>query len=81
MITTEKSKAELRREAKRAVDALSDERLRTAAEFLAYLQYKESEDATEEILRIPGAVEQIERGMKGIAEGRTVRVEDLKRKY
>jgi hypothetical protein len=79
MITKEKTKAELRREVKRAIDRLSDERLRAAAEFLAYLQYMESEEATQEILRIPGAIEQIEQGIKDIAEGKMINWREVRR--
>lgn len=64
-------KTNLRREIKRAIDTLSDDRLRTAADFLTYLQLLESEEATEELMRIPGAMKEIERGNRDIAEGKT----------
>jgi len=41
-------------EAERRLHALSPERLRVAADFLAYLEERESSEATEELLRIPG---------------------------
>lgn len=71
----------LRREVKKAIDTLSKARLRTAADFLRYLQRLESDEATEELMRIPGAIDEIEQGMKDIAAGRTTPVKNLKRKY
>lgn len=52
------------------LDHLSSERLQLVAEFLAYLADKESEDATQELLDIPGFIESFERGKKDIAENR-----------
>ena len=52
------------------LDGLSSERLELVADFLAYLAEKESEDATQELLDIPGFIESFERGKKDIAENR-----------
>ena len=52
--TRRKPSRELRREAKKRLDALSPERLKVATDFLAYLEERESNEATEELLRIPG---------------------------
>ena len=56
-------------EAERRLRSLSPERLRVANDFLAYLQEREENEATAELLSIPGfeaafrrAVEQVERG-------------------
>ena len=56
-------------EAERRLRSLSFERLRVANDFLAYLQEREENEATAELLNIPGfeaafrrAVEQVERG-------------------
>ena len=56
-------------EAERRLRSLSPERLRVANDFLAYLQEREENEATAELLNIPGfeagfrrAVEQAERG-------------------
>ncbi|NMG11789.1 hypothetical protein [Brasilonema sp. UFV-L1] len=46
------------------LDGLSSERLELVADFLAYLAEKESEDATQELLDIPGFIESFERGWK-----------------
>ncbi len=75
------SSAELRDQVKEYVDQLSPERLLVAADFLAYLMERESEDATQELLDIPGFVEAFERGKKEAAEGKVIPVEKLRRKY
>ena len=61
---------ELNRQIKEYADRLSPERLQVAADFLAYLADKESEEATNELLAIPGFVEAFEKGKKNIAEGK-----------
>lgn len=81
MHTTAPTATNLRREAKRTIDALSEDRLRTAADFLSYLHAMESDEATEELMRIPGAVEEFERGKRALKSGRTTPVQALRRKY
>ena len=56
-------------EAEQRLRSLSPERLQVANDFLAYLQEREENEATAELLSIPGfeatfcrAVEQVERG-------------------
>jgi hypothetical protein len=71
----------LRRQVKRRVDSLTEERLKVADEFLAYLEERESREATEELLKIPGFVEAFEEGKKDIAAGRVTPVSKLRRKY
>jgi proline dehydrogenase len=61
---------ELRQQINQYLDQLSGSRLQTAADLLAYLVDQESEEATLELLDIPGFVESFERGKKDIAEGR-----------
>ena len=60
--------AELNRQIKEYVDRLSPDRLQVAADFLAYLADKESEEASQEILAIPGIMETLEKAEKNIAE-------------
>jgi hypothetical protein len=60
---------------------LSLKRLQVVADFVAYLADKESEEATQELLEIPGFVESFEKGKKDISEGRITPLEQLKRKY
>jgi hypothetical protein len=64
--------SELRQLAKQTVDALPPEQLKVAAEFLRYLDERASDEATEELLRIPGLLEDLEEAERDIAEGRTV---------
>nr|WP_322714943.1 hypothetical protein [Nostoc sp. ChiSLP03a]MDZ8216228.1 hypothetical protein [Nostoc sp. ChiSLP03a] len=61
---------EVRQQINQYLDVLSSERLQLVANFLAYLADKETEDATQELLDIPGFIESFERGKKDIAEGR-----------
>ncbi|MEH1902425.1 MAG: hypothetical protein V7L04_13650 [Nostoc sp.] len=53
---------EVRQQINQYLDGLSSERLELVAQFLAYLADKESEDATQELLDIPGFIESFERG-------------------
>jgi hypothetical protein len=64
------SNTEVRQQINQYLDVLSSERLELVTDFLAYLADKESEDATQELLDIPGFIESFERGKKDIAEGR-----------
>ncbi|MGJ3247735.1 MAG: hypothetical protein ACFE0I_16870 [Elainellaceae cyanobacterium] len=61
---------QLRQQINQYLDQLSGDRLQTAADLLAYLVDQESEEATQELLDIPGFVESFERGKKDITEGR-----------
>ena len=75
------TKTELLRRAKQRLEHLSEQRLRTADDILAYLEDLESDEATDELLRIPGLPEQLEEAERDIAEGRTVPVDELRRKH
>lgn len=75
------STAELRDQVKEYIDQLSPERLLVAADFLAYLTDRESEEATQELLEIPGFLEAFDRGKKDAAAGKVTPVEKLRRKY
>ncbi len=55
------SNRELKRVAQQRLESLSPERLRVAVDFLAYLEERESNDATEELLRIPGLAEELKK--------------------
>lgn len=66
------SSAELRDQVKEYIDQLSPERLLVAADFLAYLTERESEEATQELLEIPGFLEAFERGKKEAAAGKVI---------
>ncbi len=64
--------SEIRHQINQYLEQLSSENLHLTAEFLAYLANKESKEATQELLDIPGFIESFERGKKDIAEGRLV---------
>ena len=72
---------ELRQLAKEALENLPPEQLKVAAEFLRYLDERASDEATEELLKIPGLLEDLAEAERDIAEGRTTPVEKLRRKY
>ncbi|MGB3263522.1 MAG: hypothetical protein WBA89_06150 [Microcoleus sp.] len=72
---------ELRQNLKESIDRLSPERLLVAADFLAYLAERESNEATKELLKIPGFVEAFNKAQKDVAAGKVTTVEQLKRKY
>ncbi|XWK88992.1 MAG: hypothetical protein U7127_02685 [Phormidium sp.] len=61
---------QMRLQVKEYVDRLSPERLRVAADFLAYLAERESNEATQELLEIPGFIEAFERGKQDVTAGR-----------
>ena len=75
------TKPELLRRVKRRLSHLSEEHLRVAEHFVAYLEEAESREATEELLRIPGFAEAFAEAQKDVEAGRLTPVEKLKRKY
>ena len=75
------TKNEVLGRARSRLEGLSKERLQVADDFLAYLEEREDNEATEELLRIPGLVERLRKAERQIAQGRTVPVEKLRRKY
>ena len=66
------SKRELRRQFGHRIKSLSPQRLQVAADFLAYLEERESNLATEELLRIPGFVEGYKKAKKESSTGKSV---------
>jgi hypothetical protein len=63
---------EIRKQIDKNLDRLSSERLDLVAEFIEYLADKESQDATQDLLDIPGFFESFERAKKDIAAGRVI---------
>ena len=63
---------QLRKQVAQRVKRLSPERLKVADEFLAFLQDREINAATAELLSIPGFNASFRRGMKQAAAGRMV---------
>ncbi|MEG4800666.1 hypothetical protein QUB63_14570 [Microcoleus sp. ARI1-B5] len=72
---------ELRQNLKQSIDRLSPERLSVAADFLAYLEEREINEATIELLKIPGFLEAFNKARTDVAAGKVTSVEQLKRKY
>ena len=58
---------------------LSPERLRVAADFLDYLDERESNDATEELLSIPNFLEDYQEAMQDIENGDVVSLKSIRR--
>lgn len=75
------SNTDIRQQAKEYVEQLSPEKLLVAVDFLAYLVQRESNEATEELLQIPGFQEAFTKAKKNIAAGKVIPVDQLKRKY
>jgi hypothetical protein len=67
--------------AKNSLESLPPEQLKVAAEFLRYLEERASDQATEELLKIPGLLEDLAEAERDIAEGQVTPVEKLRRKY
>jgi hypothetical protein len=62
--------AQLRERAKERLDSLPADKVRVAAEFLDYLDTAASSDATAELLKIPGLLEDVENAAEQIKTGR-----------
>ena len=71
---------ETRRRAKKRIDALSPERLQVADDFLAYLQERESNEATQELLKIHGFEDRLAEAERQVAAGQLTPAEELLRK-
>jgi len=71
---------ELLEQVKGRIDSLSRERLKVVDDFLAYLQERESNEATEELLRIPGFTEALTEAERGMASGELTPAGKLQRK-
>jgi hypothetical protein len=71
---------EILHQAKERLERLSEDRLRVAADFLAYLEERESSEATEELLQIPGFLDDFRRAEGEVRAGRLTPIEALKRK-
>jgi hypothetical protein len=70
---------QLRVAAKETLEGLPREQLKVAAEFLRYLNERASVEATEELLRMPGLLEDLEEAERDFAEGRAVNWREVRR--
>ena len=60
---------EIHHQIKEYIDCLSPERLKVAIDFLAYLIERESQEATEELLKIPRLIDYLEKAEAEIPTG------------
>lgn len=60
---------EIHHQIKEYIDRLSPERLKVAVDFLAYLVEQEHQEATEELLKIPGLLDSLEKAEAEIPTG------------
>jgi len=63
---------QLRRAAQHRLRTLPPDKLKVAAEFLIFLETSASDEATAELLRIPGLMEDLRKAHRGIAAGKGV---------
>jgi len=68
----------LLQETERRLRRLSADRLKVASDFLAYLEERESSEATAELLEIPGFEEAFRRAEQQAEEGQVIRFADIK---
>lgn len=71
--------AELLEFAKQTLDQLPPEQLKVAAEFLKYLDERASDEATDELLRIPGLLEDVEEAKREFDKGTGVSWREVRR--
>jgi hypothetical protein len=66
--------------AKKKIDVLSPASAKVALDFMEFLSAKEEDEATQELLAIPGFLADFREGQKDIAEGREVDVTELQKR-
>jgi len=62
--------AQLRKQAKERLDALPPDKIRVAVEFLNYLDSAASRDATAELLKMPGLLDDVKEAAGDVKKGR-----------
>ena len=72
-------KSVLLQETERRLRRLSLERLQVASDFLAYLEERESSEATQELLKIPGFEEAFRKAVSQSEQGQVVRFAAVQR--
>jgi len=73
------TKSTLLPEVERRLHRLSVERLRVANDFLAYLEDRESSDATQELLNITGFQDSFQTASRQADSGEIINFEDIRR--
>ncbi|HED05294.1 MAG TPA: hypothetical protein ENI61_01260 [Ignavibacteria bacterium] len=74
-----KSKSKILPEAERRLKNLSRERLIVANDFLSYLENRESSEATEELLNLPGFEESFHNAVQQADSGKVIRFDTVRR--
>lgn len=71
------SRTDLQKRLAARLEGLSDERLRVADDFLAYLAAIESAEATDELLHMPGVADEITAAKQEAADGNLTPLDDI----
>jgi hypothetical protein len=71
---------DVKRLAKKKIDALSPISARVALDFLDFLDSKEDAGATEELLAIPGFMSEFREAERQVAQGKVVPLSELRRR-
>lgn len=79
-MTTASDRSFLLSDLAQRLSRLSPERLRVASDFLCYLEEREDDEATEELLRIPGFEAAHSDALEEVARGDTVPFRQVRRK-
>gem|GEM_PF-456277 len=77
METVTRTRSDLLQETEQRLRRLSLERLKVARDFLAYLEERESSEATQELLNIPGFEEAFRKAVQQAEQGQVIRLEDI----
>jgi hypothetical protein len=75
----ENDKLSLVQAIERRLHRLSPDRLRVANDFLAYLEEREENEATQELLNLPGFEQQLHKAVQQAKEGQLVPFENIRR--
>jgi hypothetical protein len=79
MTLSDNNTASLIQSARKSLSRLSPDRLRVAVDFLEYLEKREQDEATLELLSIPGFSEEFSQAIQEIENGDVVALDQIKR--
>ena len=74
------SPTDVKRLAKKKIDALSPVSAKAALDFMEFLDTKEDDEATLELLAIPGFLAELREAEREVAEGKVVEFTELRRR-
>jgi hypothetical protein len=78
-MATKQEDVDLLQEAEHRLRRLSPDRLRVAGDFLAYLEEREENEATQELLSLPGFEVAFRRAGQQVKAGEVVSFKDIRR--